>query len=200
VIPAQVIVVHLARRPDRLDRFYRRWKTAGLPVTPLIFTATDQTTQPPPDPRWNVFPHGTWGCWDSHIRALRLAVGPVLILEDDVVFGERFAQALAELTLPPDWEVCHLGGQHLTPPEPFVPGLVRPVRMLRSHAYLARYPQVVAGGLRSRKTHVDFALGGLPIRRYATAPWLVGQDDSPGDITRRAPHGVDFWQEAHCGA
>lgn len=200
MIPAQVIVIHLARRPDRLAAFKARWKAAGLPVTPIIFTATDQTTQPPPDPRWDTFPHGAWGCWDSHIRALRLATGPVLMLEDDAVFGERFTEALSELTLPPDWEVCHLGGQHLQTPEPFVPGLVRPTRMLRTHAYLAHYPQVLSSGLRARKTHVDFAFGHLPIRRYATDPWLVGQDDSRGDITRKEPNGIEFWQEASCGA
>lgn len=205
MIPAQVVVLHLARRPDRLVNFRNRWRAAGLPVTPLILTATDQTANPPPDPRWKTFPHGTYGCWDSHIRALRTAVAPVLILEDDVVFADYFAQALAELTLPPDWDICHLGGQHLLPPQPFVPGLVRPTRMLRSHAYLARYPHVLAGALRGTKNHVDYAFGSMPMRRYATSPWLVGQDDSPGDITRRDPHGIEFWQEeppveAHCGA
>ncbi len=204
MIPAQVIVIHLARRPDRLQRFRVRWEATGLPVKPLIFTATDQSTTEPPSPRWAEFPAGTWGCWDSHVRALKIATSPVLILEDDAVFAPNFAQALAELTLPPYWEICHLGGQHLRRPEPFVPGLVRPVRMLRTHAYLAHYPQVLSSALRSKPTHVDFAFTALPLKRFATDPWLVGQDDSPGEITRKEPNGIEFWQEdpveAHCGA
>lgn len=200
MIPSQVVVIHLMRRPDRLRSFWQRWDQAGMPVTPLIFHATDQTTTPPPEPYWHDFPHGTWGCWDSHVRALRTAVGTVLVLEDDAVFSPRFTEALMELTLPPDWEVCHLGGQHLYKPEPVVPGLVRPTRMLRSHAYLAHYPHVLSSALRTQRTHVDYAFGALPVRRYATDPWLVGQDESPGDITRKEPNAVEFWQEARCGA
>ncbi len=204
MLPAQVVVIHLARRPDRLALFRERWKATGLPVTPLIFTATDQTREQPADPRWQQYPVGAWGCWDSHVRALKIAAGPVLILEDDAVFAPNFAEALAELTLPPDWEMCHLGGQHLLTPEAFVPGLVKPRRMLRTHAYLAHYPQVLSSAIRGRKTHVDYALSQLPIRRYATDPWLVGQDDTPGDITRKEPNGIEFWQEApveaHSGA
>lgn len=196
MLPAQVVVINLRRRPDRLARFRERWVATGLDLDPLVFTGTDQAAQPPADPRWRALPAGAFGCWDSHARALRQAVGPVLILEDDAVFADNFGQALAELTLPPDWEVVHLGGQHLYRPEPFVPGLVRPTRMLRTHAYLSHWPQVLASGLRGQRTHVDFALAQLPIRRYATDPWLVGQDDSPGDVTRRAPNGIDFWQEA----
>jgi len=200
MLPAQVLVIHLERRTDRLANFRTRWAATGLDVAPVIFAATDQTRHDPPDPRWDSYPHGTWGCWDSHVRALRAAVGPVLIVEDDAVFAPCFGVALAQLTLPPDWELVHLGGQHLTRPDPVAPGLVRPVRMLRTHAYLARYPQILAGALRGHKTHVDYALGQLPVHRYACAPWLVGQDDTPGDITRRQPNGFEWWQEARCGA
>lgn len=200
MIPAEVLVIHLTRRRDRLVNFTARWRAAGLGVPVRIVPATDDQATWPAGTPWHGYPRGTYGCWDSHVRALRSATGPVLILEDDAVFSPVFAQALADLTLPADWQVCHLGGQHLLPPEPFVPGLVRPTRMLRTHAYLAHYPQVLASGLRARRTHVDFAFGNLPARRYATDPWLVGQDDSPGDITRRAPNGIEFWQEARCGA
>lgn len=194
MIPATAIVINLARRADRLETFIARWKDAGLDVPLEILDATDEATQKPPDP-WAKFPRGAWGCWDSHRRALARAGSPALIMEDDCVFQWNFAPALAELTAPSGWEVIHLGGQHLVRPDPLVPGLVKPRRMLRSHAYVAAYPQTLSAALRGRRTHVDYALGLLPLARYAVDPWLVGQDGSPGDITRTTASQTEFWQE-----
>lgn len=195
MLPASVTVINLARRPDRLRAFQSRWHRFGLDITPDVLTATDQCEHDPPEASWEMLPLGAWGCWDSHIRALNAARPPALILEDDAVFLPHFALVLADLTLPPDWEVAHLGGQHLYRPEPVLPGLVRPKRLYRSHAYLARYPQTLAVRLRSVKTHVDHALGQLGLSRYCVDPWLVGQDASRSDITRTSADTVEFWQE-----
>lgn len=199
MLPDQVVVIHLERRADRLANFRARWAATGLDIEPVIFTATDQSISSPADPVWRNYPPGTWGCWDSHIRALRAAVGPVLILEDDAVFAGNFGPALRDLTAPGDWEILWLGGQHVHRSQPVVPGIVRPTRLLRSHAYIARYPQVLGAGLLRHRSHVDRALGRQPARAYACDPWLVGQDDTPGDVTRRQPNGIEWWQEARRG-
>jgi hypothetical protein len=193
--PASAYVITLRRRADRLDRFLDRWAHVALGIPVHIVWGTDQAVEAPTDPRWNKYPRGTWGCWDSHVRALALADGPTLICEDDAVFTDGFTQVLSDLTLPSGWELVHLGGQHLTAPEPVVPGLVRPRRMLRSHAYLAAYPQRLSAALATTRTHVDYALGLIPLARFAVDPWLVGQDESPGDITRTNTTTVEFWQE-----
>lgn len=193
--PVSAFVITLRRRADRLDRFLDRWRVLGMGMPVHIQWATDQTLTSPPDHRWDKYPLGAWGCWDSHIKALRVANGPVLVLEDDAVFVPGFARILSELTLPAGWELVHLGGQHLTPPDPVVPGLVKPRRMLRSHAYLAAYPQRLAASLATTRTHVDHALGLLPLARYAVDPFLVGQDDSSSDITRTTTNAVQFWQQ-----
>lgn len=194
--PAVAVVISLARRADRLAAFRDRWEQVGLGVPLLVLTATDQATHPPPDAGWNRYPPGAWGCWDSHIRALRLTCGPVLVLEDDAVFAPRFGVVLTQLTLPATWDVVHLGGQHVVTPTPVVPGLVRPRCVLRTHAYLAHHPRALATQLAAKPTHVDYAFGSLGLTRYATDPWIAGQDDSPGDITRTRPDRVEFWQEA----
>lgn len=192
-----VVLINLARRTDRLENFQVRWVEAGMAETPVrVLEATDEIrTGRPPDPRWASYPVGSYGCWDSHIRALAgIEFGPVLILEDDAVFAENFSAALHALSAPSDWEVLHLGGQHVIRPFPVTPGLVSPRRLFRSHAYLARYPQLLARQLRFLPGHVDVALGRSAATRYCVSPWLVGQDDSPSDITRTS--GVtEFWQE-----
>lgn len=199
--PDVAIVINLARRVDRRKAFLARWKERGLAdVELIVFQATDHPQLPVPDDRWSGFPEGAWACWDSHYRALRRASGVALVLEDDAVFAPDFEAKLSALVLPPGWDVVHLGGQHLLEPEPVVPGIVKPRWTLRSHAYLAAHPQTLASALRTKPTHVDVALGQLPLARFAVDPWLVGQDDSPGDVTRKAPSHVDFWQEARSGA
>jgi hypothetical protein len=195
VIPATAIVINLARRADRLETFLARWNATGLDVVLDVLEATDGAREKPADPRWSKFPTGVWGCWDSHRRALARPGRPALIMEDDCVFAPNFGPALAALTAPSGWDVIHLGGQHLIRPDPVVCGLVAPRRMLRSHAYLAANPQTLSAALRGRRTHVDYALGLLPLARYAVDPWLVGQDGSPGDITRTTASQTEFWQE-----
>ena len=193
---AEAVVLNLPRRVDRREMFLARYEAAGLGRIPLrIHGATDERLTKPPSPAWAKFPRGAWGCWNSHIQALNASRGPVLVFEDDAVFSPHLADYLAVVGYPDGWELIHLGGRHITPPQPVYPGLVRPRRLLGSHAYLAHYPGVLAAGLRAHRTHVDYALAALRLDRYAVAPWLVGQDDSPGDITRLAPQGIDFWQE-----
>lgn len=196
--PACAVVINLQRRHDRLTAFLGRWRAARTGIPLRVLVATDGREQAPTDPAWAGLDPNVWACWDSHVRALRMADGPALILEDDAVLTPGVAQVIDNLTAPPGWEILYLGGQHMVPPEPLVPGLVTCKRTLRSHAYLVRYPQVLAAGLRTHHTHVDFALARLPFAKFAIDPWVIGQDDSPGDVTRTAPDGVEFWhrQEA----
>lgn len=193
----RAVAINLARRPDRRANLQARWAALGLDVELQILTATDERDNPPPAWWRRSLPAGSWGCWDSHLRALASATsGPLLVLEDDCVFAPGAADVLAGLEVPDDWDLIHLGGQHLDLPVPAGPGLVRPVRMVRSHAYLAAYPRVLAVALRRRRTHVDWAIGRLPIARYALAPPIAGQDDTAGEITRNgARNTIQFWED-----
>lgn len=194
---AAAVVINLARREDRRAAFENRWAATGLGdrVRLRILPATDDRAQRCLDPHWMPFPSGARGCWDSHIRALDQAgSAPLLVLEDDCVFSDDFAAVLTALTPPPDWEILHLGGQHVISPVLVAPGIVRPCRLYRSHAYLARFPRAVAAQLRTHRTHVDVALGRAQLVRYAVTPWIAGQDGSLSDITR-TPGATEFWQE-----
>jgi hypothetical protein len=192
--PDRAVVINLRRRPDRLKRFLAGWVAFGLPVDLLVLEATDPKVKSQPLSAMQMSAPA-WGCWDSHVRALRQEHLVTLVLEDDAVFAPHFRSALDDLVLPPDWEMCQLGGQHLVPPEEVVPGLVRPRHTIRSHAYLAREPHELGRLLARCPRHVDMAFSKLSIRRYAVDPWLVGQDDSPGDISRQAPTQTEFWNE-----
>ncbi|HKP76657.1 MAG TPA: glycosyltransferase family 25 protein [Longimicrobiaceae bacterium] len=67
---------------------------------------------------------GEVGCYLSHLGLLKMArarrLPGITIMEDDIVFGPRFAAEFKNfvLHLPDDWDVLYFGGWHVHPPEP----------------------------------------------------------------------------------
>jgi len=143
-------VINLARRTDRLERFYN-----GLPAEwpfpkPIRFTATDgQQTKPPP---WFRGTSGEWGCWQSHLQLLKHCqennLDNVLILEDDATFPANFAEQFRKWArrVPPTWQWQYLAGHHLDtdkiPPVESWPNCFRVQRASGTVAYAVRKPAI----------------------------------------------------------
>jgi hypothetical protein len=196
-----VVVISLARRPDRLEGFFdclpRPWP---LPW-PEVFQAVDGQAEPPPT-GWKATP-GAWGCARSHHSVLSWAIATgverLLVLEDDVTFVPDFAARLSALAVPEDTGQLYLGGQHLAKAEA-LPGredLVRGLNVNRTHAYgvLGRAALetlrdwIEPSPAWNCRHHVDHRMGVLHRERriavYAVRPWLCGQAAGLSDITNR---------------
>ena len=189
----RVWVVNLARRPERLKRFWRR--LGDWPFSkPQRFEAIDGATVPRP-PEWERG-SGAWGCLLSHLsimdRALRESVNSLLVLEDDAIPTAGFADAAIRFMqrVPSDWDGIMFGAQHLLPPVQVSEGIVRCRCANRTHAYAVRGPLIRALWNLWGNTvndHCDIVLASaMPkCNFYAPDPLLIGQDAGPSDITGR---------------
>lgn len=193
----RVVVISLARRPDRLAAFYERLDGR---LDALPYPAVDGQTDPPPA-WWKTTP-GAWGCYQSHRAvidyALAIEVESLLVFEDDATFVPDFADRLAALEVPADCGQLYLGGQHLSRAEPGPPGLVRGRNVNRTHAY-AVFGREALETLRDHlrpdpalwkaRHHVDHHFGILHRERriacYAVSPWLCGQCAGTSDVSGR---------------
>ncbi len=174
---AAAVVINRTDRPDRLMRFYRHWQALGWDLPLMVFPAV-------------VTPDGTMGCMGTHMAAL-MTDKPTLVLEDDAVFD--LGQVGTHQAPPEDWEVLWLGGQHVAAPAPVQPGWVRPVTMMRTHAYIAREPYRLATMFMSQGyRRLDPHMASLPLRQYAVSPQWVGQTAGESD-TGGAALPVDTW-------
>jgi len=210
---ARVVCNTLDRRPDRWRRF-----AEGLPADwpwpmPIRIPAIDGQRVRHPE-HWTSG-GGAWGCYRSHLQiiesALNDAVRSILILEDDALFPPGFtARALDWLrTVPADWQMLYLGGQHLFaarhPPVEIHPGVYQPYNVNRTHAFALQGDmlQVVYHHLLRhdwhRRNHIDHHLGRLHQQRkhriYCPGEWLVGQASGKSNINGKTPP-ERFWRPA----
>lgn len=209
----RVVLINLARRPDRLERFQRyvdqvNWPFADIEVFPAIDGDKVGVSS-----RWKTG-GGSWGCMRSHTRILEQAlmedVSSILLLEDDAYFPRpgTFRQEIIEFLaqVPDDWDALMLGGQHVgrdgtRPPEPVKPGIVRCYDCERTHAYALR--GAVIGELYrlwcSIDEHIDWHMGpflGKSFHTYAPDPFLIGQDQGRSDISGRT-NGRQNWSRGN---
>lgn len=175
----RAVVISRADRPERLAAFTQRWRASFLGhMDPHVFPAI-------------VSEGGTRGCLESHLAVLGAAAADdpeanVLILEDDACFTETFP---FPTHAPPEWDVLWLGGQHVAPPSPsrapggiIRTGWVRPVELMRTHAYLVRQPGHVLELLRAaRPPRIDPYLARLPLNHFVVEPQTAGQVAGPSD-------------------
>ena len=189
----RVVFINLARRTDRLARF---WETLGQwPFkTPTRFEAVDGLATGTPT-GWDKGP-GAWGCLLSHIAVLESAINDdvfsLLVLEDDAYPVTNFPSLAKKFlaAVPDDWDGLMFGAEHLQPPQIISPGLVRCVAANRSHAYAVRGPfmRFLLNSWRSTTNdHCDIVMSSL-MRRfklYAPDPILIGQDAGRSDVTGR---------------
>lgn len=196
-----VAVISLERRLDRWQQF-----KAGLPSNwpfrpPVRFLANDGSGSKPDCWKESA---GAWGCYQSHMSVLRVAIergaGSVLILEDDAEFCPNFSEDVRSFlnALPPDWELVYLGGEHIElhqgQPQQINERVYRPYNVNRMHAYALRgaesmqriYAYLSDEANWTTKQHVDHFMGGYQkqeaSRVYVPDRWLVAQHEGASDI------------------
>ncbi len=196
----RVVVISLARRPDRLAAFIGRaeaaWPGQRIEVCPAVDGQAEQR------PAWWKATPGAWGCYRSHAavidEALAAGVERLLVFEDDATFVSDFAERLAAIVIPGTCQQLYLGGQHLSRPEPAYEGLVVGRNVNRTHAY-AVFGRPALETLRDHlrpdpalwraRHHIDHHYGILHQSRriavYAVSPWLCGQAAGTSDVSGR---------------
>lgn len=197
----RIVVVNLARRPDRLEgfleRFYRAWPDGPIEVANAVDGQLCEI------PSWWDQPSGAWGCYQSHLAILQNAssegLESILIFEDDATFVDGFLGQLEELlqAVPDDWAQLYLGGQHLKTPRRVSDLVVAGRNVNRTHAYAIRGPGRIAevcdwlepGHHWAGRKHVDHHFGRLHQRGgwpvYAPRAWICGQAAGSSDVSNR---------------
>jgi hypothetical protein len=190
----RVVVINLARRPDRLAAFSRRIEGNWPFAAPQRFEAIDGSKGPLPV-KWKKGA-GAWGCQQSHRAVLDAAIADgvtsLLVMEDDAYPVDDLARlaGLFFANVPEDWNCLMLGAEHLSPPIRVAPGVVRCIASIRCHAYALRGPlmQMLSVFWECNKTdHCDLVLSSLMhhYRTYSPDPLLIGQDAGQSDINAK---------------
>jgi hypothetical protein len=187
----RVVVVNLARRPDRLSRFWQQLSDWPF-KRPERFEAVDGLAVGVPA-GWKKGA-GAWGCMLSHraivSAAIRDGVSALLVLEDDARPVANFSLLAEEFlaNVPGDWDCLMLGAQHLLPPALVSRGVVRCGAANRTHAYAVRGPMMstlLHRWEQATDDHCDIILASLmpQFTAYAPNPFLIGQDAGYSDVT-----------------
>jgi len=204
---AEVWVINLKRRPDRLRQFWREIEKAQWPFRrPQVFSAIEGNKVGVPK-FWQTG-GGSYGCMRSHLtlleRAIQDDIGSILVLEDDAIFINDFGPAVVEFMakVPDDWQCLMLGGQHVnSTPFPVSPGIVRAGAgggIQRTHCYALRGAEIMKALYRTwanAAVHCDWVMGPCTAKfnTYAPEPFLVGQSQGSSDISG-AQNPSKFWR------
>jgi hypothetical protein len=188
----RVVVVNLARRPERLACFRQKLGNGWPFAHPQRFDAIDGSKiHLPADWRLGA---GAWGCMLSHRQIVRSAIAAdldsILILEDDAVPAPNFGELAADFlsNIPADWDCLMFGGQHLLAPKPIAPGTVQCVSTQRTHAFAIRrrmMPGLLKFWEMVTNDHCDVVLAACMshFKAYAPDPFLIGQAAGYSDVT-----------------
>jgi glycosyl transferase family 25 len=135
------ICINLDRRPERWKRMESRF--AELNLQPVErFAAVDGCRVPIPE-NWPES-SGAYGCLQSHLSVVQQARAQrresVLIIEDDVLFDERFHEKFRERVqnLPENWDMLFFGCLHHDPPVPVASGVGRLRGSFSTFMYVVR--------------------------------------------------------------
>lgn len=195
----KIFVLSLARRKDRLDKFFNNLPQPWIYPEIEVFNAIDGREEKVPE--WWKVGAGAWGCYRSHHEIIRYCINnkinSVLIFEDDAIFDTNFndASKLFFDNLPDDWEMAYLGGQHLTKPSDTIikDTIGIGTNINRTHAYAINNTgfskldkHLSDQPWPSSKYHIDHMYGFLHnndiIIPYCPLYMLVGQDGGHSDI------------------
>lgn len=184
------VLINLKRRPERLANFRRQQLEIGWPLPSVdVFEAIDGNRVGVPDTY--TAGGGAWGCLRSHVSILERAVMDgierLLVLEDDVCWkGVSELQQFLR-TVPDDWDMLMLGGQHMEEPQLVMDGIVRCNNCQRTHAYAIR-GDAMKDLLKlwyGCTSHIDHWMG--PWQRnwkvYSPTTFVFGQSGGRSDIS-----------------
>ncbi len=211
----RVVCVNMKRHADRWERFVRDLPNPWPFGRPQRFDAVDGRATGCPD--WFPGGVGAFGCYRSHLRTLEDAlcdgIETLLVLEDDAIFVDDFAQKVGAFIeeAPTDWHQLYFGGQHLSlrqqPPELISDNVLRCHNVNRTHCYAMRRefmqaayhelcrpprePQV------QQEFHVDWRFGAMHLSGkwnvYAPTRWLVGQSAGVSSIIGPGKPTTESW-------
>jgi hypothetical protein len=194
----EAVVISLPDRPDRLERFITAMPSDWPFPTPRLHPGVRENA-----PAWFRASDGAWGCRQAHLQILQSAwdrsVPTTLVLEDDAVFEDRFAERWAAFhpRIPSRASMVMLGGEHVRPPAHQGRHLVRCINTRRTHAYIIRLKAIpfLMRTWAASCQHIDHALVGFLAGAftYAPAQFLVGQDAGWSDISGKDNPQVRFW-------
>jgi Glycosyltransferase family 25 (LPS biosynthesis protein) len=135
------VCINLDRRPEKWKRMESRF--AQLDLQPVErFSAVDGSKMQIPV-TWPESP-GAYGCLQSHLSVVRKAQAEgresVLIIEDDVLFEDRFHEKFRERirNLPENWDMLFFGCLHSDPPVPVASGIGRLRGSFSTFMYVVR--------------------------------------------------------------
>jgi glycosyl transferase, family 25 len=136
------VCINLDRRPERWKRMESRFSEFDLgPVE--RFSAVDGSKMHIPV-NWPE-PPGAYGCLQSHLSVVQQARAQgresVLIIEDDVLFDERFHEKFRKRVrnLPENWDMLFFGCLHHDPPVPVASGIGKLRGSFSTFMYVVRH-------------------------------------------------------------
>jgi len=172
----KVILINLDRRVDRLKDVTQ--ELDNLEITYERISAVDAI-------ELGIAPKDA--CRASHIKALEMAEGNTLILEDDATFMPNFLESFTRFTenLPKLWDIIYLGA-HIGTSESVNNYMVRGLITSSTHAYCIN-PKRITEMLdiaRNTTDHIDvaYAREHPRMKAYVAQPTLVKQKPSFSDL------------------
>jgi glycosyl transferase, family 25 len=136
------VCINLDRRPERWKRMESRF--SELDLLPVERFAAVDGSQVQIPVNWPESP-GAYGCLQSHLSVVQQARAQgresVLIIEDDVLFDERFHEKFRERVrnLPENWDMLFFGCLHHDEPIPVASGIGKLRGSFSTFMYVVRH-------------------------------------------------------------
>lgn len=172
----KVILINLDKRTDRLEDVSKELNQLNIEFERISAVDALELDITPKD-----------ACRASHIKALEMAEGNTLILEDDATFMPNFTDNFTKFieNLPRRWDILYLGA-YIGHSEPVNNYMVRGLITSSSHAYSINYNRVseMLEIVRNNTDHIDvaYAKEHSRLRAYVAQPTLVKQKPGFSDI------------------
>jgi hypothetical protein len=175
----RVVLINLARRPDRLERFTAQAKAIGLEFERFEAVDAQRENLTPPQ-----------ACAASHrevvTRAKADGVGRLLVFEDDARFVPHFKDACEVVlaSVPSDWQMFYLGSW----PHSIIPVntlVARTEGTICTHAFGFKsdvFDAVIESSLGPTPIDNELSIRHGQMRTYMAHPGLVTQEPGFSDI------------------
>src|ERR1043165_7669372 len=184
--------INLDRRPERWEQMRSKFERCGIEGVQRVAAVDGQTAIIPGN--WSDSP-GAYGCLRSHLEiieeARRRGWPSVLIVEDDAALDpelrEKFSSYFQQV--PADWEMLHLGANHMAAPVEVSANVVRITSANSTFAYALNAAvfdafielntrALTAVDLNNRKLQTEHAC-------YCFMPHLAWVEDLSSDVQVR---------------